>query len=232
MNPICNTVLTYYTPVPGLWSPDSQWALIDVWRRSWQKAGWTPVVMTPADVVSHPRYEFFREHFEAKPTEYGVTYTAACFMRWLAAHHYGALRGIPIFLSDYDCINYSFPPQELRPNEMTLFCEEPPAPIFMGSVLGTPQHYLDIAELFAAAKPDKHDWHARLAIYHQDDLSLLRRMFMDGTLKKPDWFVRRPGCRIWGRANWETAPIVHYAYAMKEAGYWPKHAYIEKLRPF
>lgn len=228
----CNTVVTYYTPVPGLWSTDSQWALIDVWRRSWVKAGWDPVVMMPSDVMTHPRYAFFKEHFEAKPTEYGVEYTSACFMRWLAAAHYGALRGLNVMLTDYDVINYGFEPQKVRPEELTIFCDEPPATVFMGAVLGKPQHFLDMAELFAAAKPDQHDWNHHAQMFHQDDLSLLMRMFETKTLAKPDFLVKRPGCALFDYQSWRSSKLVHYGFAMKAMGYWPKHEHIEKLRRF
>lgn len=228
----CNMAVTYFTPVPDLYDPASQRALIDVWQRSWRKAGWEPVVLQEADVKSHPRYEFFREHFEAKPTEYGVAYTASCFMRWLAAAHYGSLRGQGIMLVDYDVINYGFEPQAPRPEEMTIFCDEPPASVFMGAVLGTPQHFLDIAEIFAAAKPCEHDWNAHAGLFHQDDLSLLCRMFETGTLTKPDWLVKRPGCALYDYSAWRTSKLVHYGFAMKQLGHWPKHEHIEKLRRF
>lgn len=229
---ICRTAITYYEDVPGLWSPESQWALIDVWRRSWEKAGWETAVLREADVKSHPRYEFFREHFDAKPSEYGKAYTNACWFRWLGAHHYSSLRTGCAMLLDYDCINYGFEPQEVRPNEMTIFCDEPPASVFMGAVLGSSQHFLDMTELFAAAKPDQYDWNAHANMFHQDDLSLLCRMFESKTLPKPEWLVKRPGCALFDYASWRTSKIVHFAYAMKQLGYFPKFEHIEKLRRF
>lgn len=227
-----NQVVTYYVPVEGLWSVESQRALIDVWRRSWEKAGWVATVLTEADAVTHSRYNFFKEHFDAKPTEYGVTYTSACFMRWLAASHYGSLRGINILLSDYDVINYGFEPQNVRPDEMTIFCDAPPSTVFMGVVLGSPQHFLDMAELFAAAKPCEHDWNSHANMYHQDDLHLLMRMFENQTLEKPEWLVKRPGCALFDYQSWRTSKLVHFGYAMKQLGHWPKHEHIEKLRRF
>jgi hypothetical protein len=229
---VCDTVVTYFTPIPELWDPDSQWKLIDVWRRSWQKAGWNTVVLQEADVCSHPRFDFFYEHFNAKPSEYGHLYTNACWLRWLGAHHYGALRGIPILLSDYDVTNHGLAPLPPWENEMTIFCDEPPMSIFMGAVLGAPQHYLDMCELFAAAKPDDHDWNRHAQLFHQDDLSLLSRLFDTKTLIKPDWLRKRPGCSLFDYSGYRTSKLVHWGYAMKQAGFWPKHAWIEKLRPF
>lgn len=227
-----NQVVTYFVPVEGLWSVESQEALIKVWKRSWRKAGWMPTVLTEKDASTHPRYVFFKEHFDSKPTEYGIAYTSACFMRWLAAAHYGQLRGFDVMLTDYDVINYGFEPQEVRHNEMTIFCDEPPATVFMGAVLAKPQHFLDMAELFAAAKPDEHDWNNHAQLYHQDDLSLLSRMFETKTLAKPEWLVKRPGCALFDYSAWRTSKLVHYGFAMKQLGHWPKHEHIEKLRRF
>lgn len=229
---ITNQVVTYFVPVPGLWDVDSQDKLIEVWRRSWVKAGWIPTVLTEADVKSHPRYLFFKEHFDAKPTEYGTVYTSACFMRWLAAAHFGSLRGFNVMLTDYDVINYGFEPQEVGLNEMTIFCDEPPASVFMGAVLGKPQHFLDMAEIFAAAKPDQNDWNAHANMFHQDDLSLLCRMFESKTITKPDWLIKRPGCALFDYPAWRTSKLVHFGYAMRGLNYWPKHEHIEKLRRF
>lgn len=227
-----NQVVTYYVPVQGLWSDESQRALIDVWRRSWEKAGWVATALTEADVASHPRYAFFKEHFDSKPTEYGVTYTSACFMRWLAASHYSSLRGFDVMLTDYDVVNYGFEPQGVRHGEMTIFCDEPPVSVFMGAVLGKPQHFLDMAELFAAAAPCEHDWNNHAKLFHQDDLHLLMRMFENKTLPKPDWLVKRPGCALFDYQAWRSSKLVHYGYAMRALGYWPKHEHIEKLRRF
>lgn len=226
-----NTVVTYYVDVPGLWSPESQHALIEVWRRSWEKYGWEATVLTESDVKTHPRFAFFDEIFNAKPSEYGVPYTKACFMRWLAAAHFGTLHNTPILLTDYDVCSHGFEPLELRPNEMTLFCDSPPEGVFMGMVLGSPQHFLDMTELFAAAAPCSHDWNYSAGLSHQDDLSLLKRMFETGTLAKPEWLVRRGGCGLFDYRSWQTSKAVHYGYAMKQAGFWPKHEFIGKIRP-
>jgi hypothetical protein len=225
-----NQVVTYYEDV-GLWSGESQLRLIDIWRRSWEKAGWVATVLTEADIKTHPRYKFFKEHFDAKPTEYGRGYTNAVFFRWVGAAHYGNLRGFDVMLTDFDVINHGFPPQNVRPNEMTIFCDDPPPTIFMGAVLGTPNHFLDMAELFAAAKPGKFDWNDHAKMFHQDDLSLLVRMFESKTLNKPEWLIKRPGCALFDFPSWKTSKLTHYGFAMHAAGLWPKYLHIENLRP-
>ena len=170
-------VVTYYTPVPGLWSDQSQRELIKIWGRSWTKAGWETVLINEDDIRSHPRYEFFREQFYAKPTAYPIEYTSACFLRWFGAYVIGERVNEPVMLADYDVINYGFPPRPPEQGLMEILCDDPAASIYMGAVLGTPQHFLDMAELFASWKADELDFAHNSNIYHQDDLSMLARMF-------------------------------------------------------
>lgn len=229
--------MTYYQSCPSLYDESSQWALIDVWRRSWEKAGWETVVMQEHHLADHPRYAFFVEQFRSKPTEYPVDYTAACFLRWFAAYVLGSRDGAPLLLSDYDVINYGMEPRDPEPGKMEILCDEPPASIYMGAVLGQPQNFLDIAELFASWKPDSLDKGYNSGVYHQDDLSMLARMFHpppgDTARPKPDWLVKRNGwCALFDYASYRTAKLVHYGYQMKHRNYWPKHKYIEHIRPF
>lgn len=228
--------MTYYRHVPGLWSDESQWALIDVWKRSWQKAGWEPVVMQEHHIAEHPRYKFFVDHFRAKPTEYPIDYTSSCFLRWFAAYVLGSRDGAPLLLSDYDVINYGMEPRDPEPGKMEILCDEPPASIFMGAVIGHPQNFLDMAELFASWTPDEHDFNRNAGCMHQDDLSMLVRMFHpmpdDKARPCPEWFVKRPGCALYDYAAYRTSKLVHFGFQMKNRGYWPKHKYIEHIRPF
>lgn len=217
-------VYTYYMPIPELYDEDSQRRLIEIWARSWQKQGWNPVVLDETHARAHPRYDFFREHFWALPTTYGHEYCGACFMRWLAVSAMGG--GM---LTDFDVINYSFAPREADPAKMIIFCDSPS--IFMGAVLGSQQHFLDFSELFAAWKPDEHDFNHSAGQHHCDDLSLLLRMEC-GTYPKPPWFAKAPGCSLWDNLSFRTAPLVHYGYELKARGYFPKWQWVEKLRPF
>lgn len=229
---ICNSVVTYYSQIPGHWSPaEDEQKLIELWQHSWRKYGWDPIVLTEADVKSHPRYAFFHEIFSAKPSEYGVAYCNACWLRWLAAAHYSSLRTSHTMLVDYDVINHGFEPQEIEPGKLKIFCDEPPSSVFMGAVMGSSQHFLDMAELFASWAPDSYDWNAHANCFHQDDLNQLVRMFESKSRPKPDFFVKVPGCSLFDYSSWRTAKLVHYGYAMRGMGYSPKHEWIPKLRP-
>ena len=55
--------------------------LIDVWKKSWQDAGFDTVVLSRKDAEKHPDYE----RHSQKLIELGVNeYNQACFLRWLA----------------------------------------------------------------------------------------------------------------------------------------------------
>lgn len=227
----CNEVVTYYAPVPGLWSEESQRSLIEIWKKSWEKYGWVATVLGEADVRTHPRFDFFYEHFSAKPSEYGVAYCNACWLRWLAAAHYAGPRSGHIMLTDYDVINHGFEPQKIDPYKLMVLCDEPPASVFMGAVIGPAQNFLDMAELFVSWQPDENDFNHHANCYHQDDLTMLVRMFDSKTRPKPDWMVKVPGSALFDYSSWRTSKLVHYGFAMKARGFWPKHEWIEKLRP-
>lgn len=222
-------VYTYYTPVPELYSEDTQRLLIDVWARSWKKQGWDPVVLSESDAQRHPRYPEFKKRFWELPTEYGHTYEGACFLRWVAMAAVGG--GM---MTDYDVINYSFAPREVDPSRMIVFCEKPPGPIFLGMVLAPQALYEGMCQNFFSWQVSQADWNpnARPPQYHCSDLSILLQLFQQPPDKKIAWLTREEGCSIYTHPLWEYAPAVHYGYEMHGLGQWPKYAWIEKIRPF
>jgi hypothetical protein len=223
-------VFTYYMPVPGLWSDESQQKLIEVWARSWKKAGWEPVVLNEDSVKTHPNFAYYKEKLWALPTEYGHDYEGACFLRWLAVAHAGG--GMMV---DYDVINYGFTPADAcTENRMTIYADSDPPQIFTGVVMGRQHHFQEISDIFAAWVPDDHDLNLNSKTYqghHCSDLTMMIRMF-GGMQTKPDWLVRCDGCAQFPHPTWKTSKLVHYTYAMHDAGFWPKYEHIEKIRPF
>lgn len=219
-------VFTYYAPVPALYSEASQWALIDVWARSWEKAGWKPVVLTEASI---PRFRrlVLRERFLAYPTEYGDEYTLACYFRWAAVAHQGG--GM---LTDYDVINYGFEPRQAPADRMIIFCDDPPPTVFMGAVLGTREHFQKVMDIFYSWSIKPEDTGAQANWWYYNDLMMLERLFETKHHNKPAWFVKENGCALYPYESWQSSRLVHYGYAMKEAGLFPKHEHIEKIRPF
>jgi len=212
--------------------------LLKLWAESFRKQGWEPVVLSMEDVKTHPRFDFFFEHFNSMPTTYPRTFVNACWLRWLACAHFGNLHNEPaVGLFDMDVINYSFPARDPEPGKMEVICSETPASVYLGAVLGSPQHFLDLCELFISWKADEHDFVHRLNAYHLDDLSHFVRMFSplpgDTARPKPDWLIKTNGCALFDNLNFRTEPLVHYGSgAMLARKLWPKFKFIKALRPF
>jgi hypothetical protein len=222
-------VYTYYTPLreaPDLWAEDTQRKLIDVWRRSWAKRGWNPVVLTEQDAARHPRYPEFKKKFWSLPTEYGHNYEVACFMRWVAVSARGG--GM---LTDYDVINYSFTPRGPDPEKLIIYSDNPPEGIFLGAVIAPQSLYEGMCQMFFSWEVCENDWNASAKLYHCSDLSLIHRMYIRRDYPKPAWMHRYPGCGLFSVGDWKKAEMVHYGFEMKHHGYWPKYAHIETLRP-
>lgn len=125
-------VYTYYQTLNGVYpevylqakfEEDRELATLEVWKDSWKKAGFIPQVLNELDAKKHPRFEYFSRKFSQLPTPYEITWQRACFMRWVAMSVVGGL------LLDYDVINYSFSPSDLRAfndDKMRIFCDSPP----------------------------------------------------------------------------------------------------------
>lgn len=99
-------IYTYYHNIQF----NNQQELIDLWKESWSKQGFDPIVLSMDDAKKHPYYEEFitklkHTHIEitGKPiSDYGLS----CYLRWLA---YANQNEKNFFLmSDYDVINKNF----------------------------------------------------------------------------------------------------------------------------
>jgi hypothetical protein len=136
-------IYTYY--VPAL--PDQE-PLLDLWQQSWKKHGWTPVILTEDDASMHPRYDDFLAAIRLLPTNNGVAYETACYLRWLAMAMVGG------WSSDYDIMNVGFEPQPPT-EELALWCDNNPCPCVMS---GSRNAYTKGAhEMMNAAYLHRHD---------------------------------------------------------------------------
>ena len=107
-----NTVYTYYEPVAGI-DESAQQAEIAVWRESWARWGWIPVVLGHPDYPRHLSPSAL-DHLAALPTVNPLGYDLACYVRWWAMKGRGG--GL---LVDYDVVNIGLRPEDLAPAEET-----------------------------------------------------------------------------------------------------------------
>lgn len=99
-------IYTYYQDI----NFSTQNELIDLWKISWSRHGFDPIVLNLEDAKKHPYFEtlntemrrIFKEITGKQIAEYGMS----CWLRWLA---YATQNEQKFYVSDYDAINVNFP---------------------------------------------------------------------------------------------------------------------------
>lgn len=177
-------VYTYYDDSAGTPTPE----LIQLWRESWQRNGWSPVVLTPADAMKHRAYTELKQRIAQYPTLNSRAYEDACYLRWLALAVYK--RG---WMTDYDVINNGFKPRQARyPVEMldTTF-----VPCAVGTLLGGPGAIVDMLFKF---NPD--------GLGHVSDMLIFKDRCTKNPFSPPGRDVVEYNC-----LNWRQAPLIHFS---------------------
>lgn len=198
-------VYTYYRPTPDCprYVPESQLALIELWKRSWKNRGWNPIVLGDDDAKKHPEFDRFFEKVSQLPVHRWSTWRAAGLLQWVAVAAAGG--GM---VTDYDVLNYGFFPESVPVSDkMLMFCDEPPG-WFTGATFGSLEHYEKMISLLLGWKVTERD-----AVQHGEYkgtpccgiLSMLSQVY-----KTLDWFKVVPGCAHYSYPGWEKSPMVHY----------------------
>jgi len=107
-------IYTYYQKTEIGWNESDQHSLISLWKQSWIKHGFNPIVLGEVDAKKHNMYEEYKSFFEEIHKEITGSplnsYGSACWLRWLA---YATQPEERFFVSDYDVINHDFKPTEI-----------------------------------------------------------------------------------------------------------------------
>lgn len=98
-------IYTYYQDI----NFSAQQELIDLWKISWSRQGYEPIVLNLEDAKKHPYFEtlnsemrrIFKEITSKEINNYGMS----CWFRWLA---YATQEEKNFYVSDYDAINVNF----------------------------------------------------------------------------------------------------------------------------
>ena len=102
-------IYTYYEDI----NFKSQNQLIDLWKLSWLKQGFQPIVLNINHAKNHPYFE--QLDTEMRKIYHTITgrqisnYGMSCWFRWLA---YATQNEEKCYVSDYDAINVNFQPIE------------------------------------------------------------------------------------------------------------------------
>jgi len=152
-------IYTYYQDI----NFSAQNELIDLWKISWSRRGFDPVVLNLEDAKKHPYFEtlnremriIFKEITGKQIGEYGMS----CWFRWLA---YATQTEEKFYVSDYDAINVNFP--IIEPNDkihlMDFACP------FLAS--GTPIQFENLCKVFIEVSNQRIDILKRQANHYHD----------------------------------------------------------------
>lgn len=132
-------IYTYYQDIDF----SAQQELIDLWKTSWLRQGYEPIVLNLEDAKRHSYFNAFnteirRIHKKITNKEISV-YGMSCWLRWLA---YATQEDEKFYVSDYDAINLNFPTTE--PNAKLHFMDND-CP-FLAS--GTPKQFENLCKTF------------------------------------------------------------------------------------
>ena len=102
---------THFEPITGNDSLTLDYMmLLDLWKRSWEKQGFTCIITGKDFVSSRMNNEIvkkFCDKVESFPSVNFKGFDRACFMRWIAAYIVSSELNQPICTAEPDVINYS-----------------------------------------------------------------------------------------------------------------------------
>jgi hypothetical protein len=141
-------IYTYYQNI----NHSSQNELIDLWKISWSRQGYEPIVLNLQDAKKHSYFDtlnsemrkIFKEITNKEISDYGMS----CWFRWLA---YATQEDEKFYVSDYDAINVNFPITE--PSN-TLHLMDFACP-FLAS--GTPIQFENLCKAFVEVSNERID---------------------------------------------------------------------------
>jgi len=139
-------IYTYYQDI----SHSSQKELIDLWKISWSRQGYEPIVLNLQDAKKHSYFETLNTEMRRIYSE--ITgkqinaYGMSCWFRWLA---YATQADEKFYVSDYDAINVNFPIIEPE-NNLHLMDNDCP---FLAS--GTPKQFENLCKAFVEVSNER-----------------------------------------------------------------------------
>lgn len=223
-------VFCYFSPNPDL-PIEFETKLILLWRESWEKYGYTPVVLNEWHARQHPMFADYDAAISKLPSVNPPGYDRACYLRWLAVAHVLSLDDLPTFkdlgiLTDYDVMSYGWHPS-VYPSGLTTWegkgiDGERPGHTIPSVVTGTKEDFETACLWFASYEPT--DLDVIGGKKHTSDMYVLEKHAAE--------FTQRNVCKVFGEEGWETAELVHFCNAsMIPKGFQPRSEHIRALRP-
>lgn len=203
-------VYTYYSHVDEL-DPEHEVKLILLWKRTWAKCGYEPVVIGESHARSSRDYEEFNKRITLLPSINPSGYDRACYLRWLAMAQIGGL------MTDYDVMLYD---QNWKPRKsqegFVSYQRHVPAVVY-----GTGKQYQQMVDAIMSYRAGSED--IENGKPHVSDMMILLRT---GIPWKAVDLVK-----MYEEQEWMNAPLVHYSTgALAPAGKLPRFKHIPGLR--
>jgi hypothetical protein len=208
-------VYTFYGPISDQ-SPESDIKLMLLWKRAWEKQGFTPIVLNENHASKHDLWQFFKRRIETLPSVNVPRYEFLCYARWMAMAAMGG--GI---MTDYDVQIYSVP-EELTPrrfsDQITLLQSHIPS-----VVIGSRTAYEDVVKQMLDYKVTEKDIEEEKKLPHVSDMY----MFYRNGIK----YEKKEIVKNFGDEGWESAALVHFANSsLRNHQSKPRHEVIPQLR--
>ena len=174
-------------------------ALLELWKETWSRHGWEPVVLSEEHARRHRMHDELCESPWLQHTINQWDYARCCYRRWMA---YATEDDPRLITADYDVINYGWRPEDcpapVGPWGITILDVELVPCLVTGPTTG----YEQIVRLFRNASRMK----AAGPLCIADDLSDMNliRDFGGHVLHRGD------EVRLYLRPDWEQGRLVHF----------------------
>lgn len=213
--------------------------LMNLWRDSWSKIGFEPVVLNEYYARGHAFFADYDKVISALPSVNPPGYDRACFLRWLAMANAPLVDTRELFLmSDYDVMGYH--PEPFLFYGTRIAKAKPPATKLVFFEKYCPSLVLGHRATFAAQAQRFYDFgksfdpnSLREAVVdgrpHVSDQNILESM----QSRMPEHYEVLHLVRSYGETAWDSAPAVHYcnsAMGPPKANFQPRWQHIQQLR--
>ena len=129
-------IYTYYDNVLEI-SSETQLELIEIWKESWSKNGWNPIVLDKSYINCSDTEMSYLENL---PSVNPKNYEMSCFLRWNAMANIDGG-----WMCDYDVINRGFSPEDSK-NYKSMSILQGHVPCL---VYGSSEDYANIFKIFS-----------------------------------------------------------------------------------
>ena len=184
------TIMTYFDVDPDN-NPNVQNQILELWKKTWTRFGYNPIVLTEWDATKHPEYQNIKNILKSLKTEGNRKTQMAKFYRWLAFDYSGA--GL---MTEYDVMpNSQFTTDDLPKHEAI--------------------HLLENNEV-SAVTADREGLKFLIEAIKDHDYSTSLKMPTDKEiiLKDPNacWLRKTNLVAPWSIGRWAESHMVHFSY--------------------